>query len=287
MNTSSLLESHPVWIGPYAVLVLLMLYAMMEFTVTLLARSPATPRRPLAERDLRRRLLALNEPDRPYFLVEGKDCDLQPTWQVIDPAWHEQFARVKLTTLYRAWILLDPSRHELRMHELLRSANFFLGFDGWRPVCQPYLFLVAGLTGRWTGRAYGILPGFPPRIGAVTDFAADTVALRDQIVQVAGRCGWTFRPMNLWFQATTWGFRLLGYITPPAVANMPARHFWGVMYPTSFFLGIGYLVAVGRLWDLHSLLLIAGVSASWFAVWGFLVWALVGFPIFWRRRRRR
>jgi hypothetical protein len=264
-----------------------MLYAMMEFTVSLLARRPATNRRPVPASELRQRLLALSELDQHYRLVEGQDCDLQPTWEVFDPAWSERFARVKLTTVYRAWILLDQSRHELRMHELLRSTSLFVGFDGWRPILQPYLFLTAGLTGSRAGRAYGILSGFPPQIGAVASFSVDTVGLREAIAQVTNRAGWTFRPTNLWFQATSRGFRGLAAITPAPIARLTARRFWGVAYPASYSLAIAYLVVVGGFWELHSLLLVAGISAAWFAVWGFLVWLLLGFPPFWRRQGQR
>ena len=44
---------------PCLVLILLMVYAMMEFTVTLLQRPPANRKR-VADDELRRRLLALN-----------------------------------------------------------------------------------------------------------------------------------------------------------------------------------------------------------------------------------
>ena len=41
-----------------------------------------------------------------------------------------------------------------------------------------------------------------------------------------------------------------------------------------------------RLLDRHTLLVLIGVSAIWWGVWDFLVWALGGFPAFWRRTRR-
>ena len=78
--TAPLIEQSLWWLVPYAVLILLMVYAMMEFTVTLLQRPPAN-RKPVAGDELRRRLLALNKPDRPHPLVVGQDCDLEMRWE--------------------------------------------------------------------------------------------------------------------------------------------------------------------------------------------------------------
>src|SRR5215470_10134958 len=75
-TTAPLINQSLWWLVPYAVLILLMLYAMMEFTVTLLQRPPAN-RKPVAGDEVRRRLLALNASDQPHPLVVGQDCDLE------------------------------------------------------------------------------------------------------------------------------------------------------------------------------------------------------------------
>jgi hypothetical protein len=47
-----------------------------------------------------------------------------------------------------------------------------------------------------------------------------------------------------------------------------------------------YLVAMIGPLDRRNLLLLLGISAAWWGIWGFLVWMLTGFPAFWRRQRR-
>ena len=79
---------------------------------------------------------------------------------------------------------------------------------------------------------------------------------------------------------------MLQVLTPAPLRRWPARQFWGGLYPLSYCLGIGYLVAIIGPLDRHTLLVLIGVSAIWWGVWGFLVWALGGFPAFWRRKRR-
>jgi hypothetical protein len=61
---------------------LVMIHAMMEFTVSLLVQRPPANRKPITADELRQRLLVVNEADQPYPLVEGKDCDLEIYWEL-------------------------------------------------------------------------------------------------------------------------------------------------------------------------------------------------------------
>jgi hypothetical protein len=256
-TTASLIEQSLCWLIPYAVLILLMVYAMMEFTVTLLQRPPAN-RKPVAGAELRRRLLALNEPDHPHLLVVGQDCDLEIRWE------HEDFQRSRFvlsrhSSSSHVRFLLDEQRHELRMNQVDSGSGFFLGLEGWLPRMQGYASLSAGPPGQM---------------------------LTKDISQMTYRSGWTVRPVIWWFQATHSGSRWLQALIPAPLRRWPARRFWGGLYPLSYCLGIGYLVAIIGPLDRHTLLVLIGVSAIWWGIWGFLVWALGGFPAFWRRKCR-
>jgi hypothetical protein len=257
-TTASLLDQSLWWLVPYAVLILLMVYAMMEFTVTLLQRPPAN-RKPVAGDELRRRLLALNKPDHPHPLVVGQDCDLEMRWQHEDSR-RSRFALSRHSSSSHMRFLLDEQRHELRMHQVDSGSGFFLGLEGWLPRLQGYASMSAG----------------PP----------DQMLTRD-ISHLAYRCGWTVRPVLWWFQATHSGSRALQALTPTSLRRWSTRRFWGALYPLSYFLGIGYLVAIVGPLDRHTLLVLIGVSAGWWGVWGLLAWALSGFPAFWQRTRRK
>ncbi|HEX6386341.1 MAG TPA: hypothetical protein VF177_16845 [Anaerolineae bacterium] len=76
---------------------------------------------------------------------------------------------------------------------------------------------------------------------------------------------------------------------PRHVRQIPHRHFWGVLYPASYVLGIGYLLAIiGRPgWTAHNLLIIGSISVIWWSVWGFLTWVIADFPALRRQRRPR
>ena len=92
------------------------------------------------------------------------------------------------------------------------------------------------------------------------------------------------RPMLWWFQTTYSGYRILAALTPAPFRRWPARRFWGMLYPLSYFLGMGYLVAIIGGLDWRNWLILLGISAVWWGFWGVFVWALVGFPAFWRRK---
>ena len=184
-TTASVLDQSLWWLVPYAVLILLMVYAMMEFTVTLLQRPPAN-RKPVAGDELRRRLLALNKPDHPHPLVVGQDCDLEMRWQHEDSR-RSRFALSRHSSSSHMRFLLDEQRHELRMHQVDSGSGFFLGLEGWLPRLQGYASMSAG----------------PP----------EQMLTRD-ISHLAYRCGWTVRPVLWWFQATHSGSRALQALTP-------------------------------------------------------------------------
>jgi hypothetical protein len=283
----SLLEQRAWWLGPYVLLMLFMVHAMVEFTLGLLIERPYANRKPLPAKDLKQRLLDHNLPDRPYRLVEGEEGELELQWDVVDAAWGRQFASIKLTTYYRARLLLDEVRHEVRIQEFMRTSSFFLGFDGWIPRLHFYVSAHWGpMNVNWAGQAYGILPGFPPQIGEVVSFTLNTAEVKQEIGKTVRKGGWTFRPVIWTSQVRRSRLRTL---TPAPLRRIPHGLFWGVLYPASYALGIGYLLAIiGRPgWTAHNLLIIAGISVIWWGMWGFLTWAIAGFPSSGRRRTRR
>lgn len=252
----SLLEQSLWWLLPYALLMLLMVQAMMEFTVSLLVQKPPAGRKPVNAATLRRRLFSVNGPDQPYQLVEGQDCDMEINWrQEMDP----QPGRLGIANWAsdgRLRFLLDEQRHELRMNQVSRSYFFFLGLNGRIPRIQGYASIQSG----------------PPE-----------QMMTEEISRIANQGNWRVRPVLWWFQATHSGYHFLEKITPAPLRRWSAGHFWGLLYPLSYFLGMGYLLAIIGPLDRQDVLIFLVVSAAWWGAWSFLVWMLRGFPVFWRR----
>ncbi len=255
----NLLEESPCWLLPFALMMLVMLHAMMEFTVSLLVQRPQANRKPIPADVLQQRLLTVNEANLPYQLVEGNDCDLEICWELGEVPPIGRLVIANAASGGRLRLLLDEQRHELRMNEVTRSYYFFFGLTGWWSR-------LGGYAGAHSGP-----PGHP---------------MTKELSRIANRGGWSARPVLWWFQATHRGYHLLETFTPAPLRQWPARRFWGILYPLSYILGMGYLVVILGSLDRHDLLLLGGISASWWGIWGFLVWMLCGFPSFWRRRRR-
>ena len=117
----NLLEQSPWWLIPYVLLMLVMIHAMMEFTVSLLVQRPPANRKPITADELRKRLLVVNEADQPYPLVEGKDCDLEIHWELGEVPQPSRLAIAKAASGGRLRLLLDERRHELRMNQVTRK----------------------------------------------------------------------------------------------------------------------------------------------------------------------
>ncbi len=219
------------FVGALAVLSVLMVMAMLPFTLSVVAR-PHPPRRmPLSLGKARGTLLALNGPGCPFRLTELSDNHLRLDWDVVDASWYELFARVKETIVYRGRLFLHEAGHEVCYHETLRWSNLFIGFQGLRPRFNwAFRYQSGVLRVVWSGLAYGIKEGFPPQIGEVCRVDLDTVWTKRELEAAANRAGWTFRPVIWWFEATPGGVAWIEKLTPPFMRRWSRRWFWGALY---------------------------------------------------------
>src|SRR5207302_864639 len=98
-----------------------------------------------------------------------------------------------------AWFLLPAFAAGVFM--VLAMIECFAAFQNLRPRLGRGIWVWAGYFDvQWTGMAYGMRPGFLPRIVEAVRFRLDTVALKREIRAVASRAGWGFRPKVWWFQ---------------------------------------------------------------------------------------
>jgi hypothetical protein len=62
------------------------------------------------------------------------------------------------------------------------------------------------------------------------------------VVSTIDDAGWSLRPTHIWFQTRPTPFRLTRAILPAWVRLQPFRRFWGIVYPASYVLAVGYLL---------------------------------------------
>jgi len=271
--TKGLVDQSTWWILPEVPLLLLMVLAMLEFTRTLLAKPAPKNVESADAAELRSRLMALNAEQKDYRIVEGKPWDLELDWNVVPASWRERFAKIKVTTVYRARMLLDESRHEVRWFEILRRSSFFIGFNGLVPVFRWTVWTLWGyIDVQWTGLAYAVLPGFPPRIGRVHRFSVNTVAAKQDIRKVVSQCGWSFQPRLWWFQVRrSSDGQVPGVLLARAFPHLSERRFWGILYPSLYVLSISYIFAISGGWSSvtpQNALAILAFSVLWWGIWG-------------------
>ena len=274
--TTTLVGRSAWFLLPAVILSLAMVYAMMECVTALLAR-PSHREHASSRAALFAQLLMLNHQRHAYCLQPSRRADLDVLFDPVDPTWRARFATVKLTTGYHARLLLDEDRREARWFEVVWSRSRFVGFDNMRPCISWGMWIFAGyIDVHWTGRAYGMLPGFPPRIGGMVEFSLDTVAVKRQIRAIVSRAGWTFRPKVWPFQVRR---RADGTVPrgllPSVTRYWTERQFWTTAYAVLYVLTVLYIAVAAGGWEAlatrATLLPLLGFSAFWWLVSGSLM----------------
>ena len=271
-----------------SILAILWVPVLVWFTAALLEHPRDTHAKPVGVGEVRSALLALNRADHPYRLVALSDAELKLDWNVVDSSWYELFGRVKLSTIYRARLLLRERDHEVRCHETLRSGEFFIGFRGLVPTFNWHFRYQSGMLNvMWSGVAYGIKKVFPPQIGQVYHFTLDTVRAKREIEEVARSKGWYFRGVPLGFEATVAGAaladRLAVRLVPSFLQGWSRKRFWGAIY----LMICGAIVAlfvVWMDWTVKNLLVVGLMIAFLAAVQTLVVGMWRGLEWFSRRR---
>jgi hypothetical protein len=111
-----LLEQSLLWLAPFACLMLLMVFAMVQFTSVLMVKRPGRGIEPVSATELRDRLLALNKKKLPYKVLDSLDCDLELQGDSPDQKVN-----------YHAWLMLDDARKEVRGSESMSGRQRVLG----------------------------------------------------------------------------------------------------------------------------------------------------------------
>jgi len=250
------------WLVPYVVLLLVMVYAMMEFAASLLVKRPPNHRLPVPAVELRARILALEAKASPDDQVTGSANALEFRWQESTVS-DERFVKAKQSSAYRIHVLLDEGRHELWICESSSSYVYFVGLYHWLPRVSAFAGYSAGAS------------GMTPNI--------------QQIMSATLAAGWTFRPVILPFQTTERGAQFLHRLTPTPLRRRSSTLLWGILYPFSYCLAFIWLFAFGgaKMHSLHNFLVLLLISAIWWGIWGFIAWGVCGFRPFWRRNRDR
>lgn len=184
------------------IILLLVLYAAPQFRIWNRVVSWATrvaPRpgvEPVSEEELRRRLLAINEEDVPFQVVEGRGGKIEATWRLADAKWAGIMSLNKIKELRVIQLRPCEEKRVCRALDLGRSVR--AAADGLEMGFSLSGYLFRGvILGQWE---YEVQYGFTFRDGRIRfekvyEYKFDQEELKRPIVEVVTASGWEYRPV--------------------------------------------------------------------------------------------
>ncbi|MBM3175144.1 MAG: hypothetical protein FJZ93_05375 [Chloroflexi bacterium] len=143
------------------------------------------------------KLLALNDPSKPYHIVKGEEADLVAEWKIVDASWYGIFSKNKLSEAYQALLLLDEARRSVRVFEEMNSVEWMAGSGGPVPRVHYRKSFARGriLFKKEWGVGYAIKDQKPFELGKVYEYKFDVDDIRGPIAQVVKENGWEWVPV--------------------------------------------------------------------------------------------
>ena len=145
---------------------------------------------PVGKEELRKKILALNNPSNPYEIKKSDETDLAVEWKIVEAEWRGRGgAEEELKKGYKAWILLDEESHEARYCEQKETEEM---------KEKPGIFGLGGISKQKTtfrGKMF-----FSKEKGAmyqggqkVYGYEFDVKKVREPIKKAVEESGWQFK----------------------------------------------------------------------------------------------
>ena len=174
----------------------IMFYAMGYFQYLGGKRRSSIP--PIDKQELVNKILALNNPSKPYHIVKGIDTDLVAEWKIADAQWYGVLNKSGLKSAYKALLQVDESRHTVRCYEELGSITWTAGLQGLIPTAsfQKSFFRGRILYSKEYAKGYGLKQLSPPEPGKAYDYKFDVNEIRGPIILAVEESGWEWVPVT-------------------------------------------------------------------------------------------
>lgn len=153
---------------------------------------------PIGKNTLIHALMDLNDNSSPYQIVKGTESDLIAGWKIADATWYGIFNKNKLTTAYKAFLLIDEPRHSVRCYEEYRSLTWSVGTAGPEPIVHYQKNFFGGriLYKKTYGVGYGFRTTDPRSAGKVYEYRFDIDEIRAPIIATVEENGWEWVPVT-------------------------------------------------------------------------------------------
>jgi hypothetical protein len=163
-------------------------------------RPPLAGLFPVPVQTLRGTLLAINDLNHPFHVVEEGPGRLVAEWRLADPAWASVMATSGLRRAYRIELDFDEREHTVRASE--KTYKIAMG-GGIRQLSGRMSFF-QGFTFNALDGGARLGVGFEPGRGLVADdhypYRFDPSEMRKPLVETVTGMGWTWRPVMTQFR---------------------------------------------------------------------------------------
>jgi hypothetical protein len=144
----------------------------------------------LSADEVRQRLLGLNRETAPYRLLDGAadKVDLVAEWKIVDAQWYAIFAKASLTKVFRIYLKLDPTRHEVRAKDEEYTLEWTAGVPSLKIAAAKFQ---GQMTSVEFGAAYAFTEELAP--GQVYKYRFNTNEIKKPIQEAVTACGWAYK----------------------------------------------------------------------------------------------
>lgn len=144
----------------------------------------------MSAQTIRERLIALNRPSAPYQLIDGtsEGVDVIAEWKIVDAKWYEIFAKAGLSKVFKIYLKLDESTHEVRAMDRELTVE-------WRAGVPSLSFAVSGFKGQKQSIEFGKAYGFTEKLelGQIYNYRFDTREMKEPIQAAVTASGWIYK----------------------------------------------------------------------------------------------
>jgi hypothetical protein len=136
------------------------------------------------------RLMGLNRPGSPWQIISGaaENVNLIAEWKIVDAQWYEIFAKAGLSKVFRIYMKLDESTHEVRAMDREYSLSWSAGI--------PSLSVsMSSFKGQSTSVEFGTGYAFTETLtpGQVYKYRFNTNEIKKPIQDTVLACGWVYK----------------------------------------------------------------------------------------------
>jgi hypothetical protein len=157
-------------------------------------RAPAAGTAVLPAADVRAAILGVNRPTAPFRVVDGgsEGVDLIAEWRIVDREWHDAFSRAGVRKVFRIYMKLDATNHEVRAVDREYAVE-------WRQGVATLALAASAFRGQKQAVEFGAGYAFTEAApgGETYHYRFSTKELKRPIQDAVTRCGWTYRGVVL------------------------------------------------------------------------------------------